>query len=264
MISCNIDLGSTLKRLRKVPRDAARIMETVIDTDAKGFVRDVVAITPPSQGRATIESKKRGEEKIAADIRKVYGTPSDLWRLIRDKAGKNVADNFWAYQKLGRWHQANEIALRITGKHLDAFDGGAAHQSRRNRRTGRVTGGGKIGDKALYLPDNQERRKLKRYIAETKSHVGLLAAGFNPAALKLGVSLPQWIKRHGDGIGVIDIQRPPGAYSITITNRARHGSGADLPRRMQFVLQSRKRKQRLIHRINGEINAILKRSALTV
>ena len=40
--------------------EAPRIIKKAIDTDARGFVRDIVNLTPPSQGKANIESKKRG------------------------------------------------------------------------------------------------------------------------------------------------------------------------------------------------------------
>lgn len=261
MITCNIDLGSTLRRLQKVPRDAARIMQTAIDVDAKGFVADIVKITPPAQGQAGPSAKKLGEAKVASDIRKAYGTPSDLWRLIRDNAGRDVADNFWAYMKTRRWHDASQIAMRITGHGLDVFDAGAEHRRRRNPRTGRVVGGEQPRHKRVFIADTQ-KAQLNRYIKTRQANVGLLAAGFQPAAAKLGVTLPAWIRRHSVLPGIIDVRHSAGQYSITITNTARHAKGTDLSRRMRYVLQSEKRKRRLIHRIRAEIRVALRQQQL--
>jgi hypothetical protein len=253
----SLDLGPLLKRLRKVPRDAARIIEIAIDTDAKGFVTNIVKITPPSQGQANNQSKKRGEAKVATDIRKAYGTPSDLWRLIRDKAGRPTADNFWAYMKLQRWQQANEIALRITGHGLDVFDGGTEHQRRRSPTTGRVTGSDKPQNKRVFIADTQ-KPQLNRYITRRQAKVGLLASGFQPAASRLKASLPAWIRRHSLLPGTIAIHRAPGTYSITISNTSPYAKGTDLSRRMRHVLQTDKRKKRLAHRVNAEIRVALR------
>lgn len=263
MITANVQLGTLIKRLRRVPREAAAIMAKAIQDDARGFVRDIVAITPPSMGRANPASKERGEVKVESDIRKAYGTASDLWRLIRDKTDKGTADNFWAYVKLKRWHQANEIALRITGKYLDVFDGGSEHQRRRNKRTGRVSGGEKPQSKTLFLAPTQDT-KLKRYIQQQRSRVGLLAAGFNPAATRLNVTVPAWIRRHREQVGTIRVITQPDRFTIIITNQARHGRANDLSRRMQFVLASGKRQQRLKNSLRYGIRAALKKSQLTL
>jgi hypothetical protein len=263
MITANVDLGTLLKRLRKVPREAAAIIAKAIEDDARGFVRDIIAITPPSMGKANLTSKNRGEEKVASDIRKAYGTASDLWRLIREKAGRGTADNFWAYMKLKRWHQANEIALRVTGKYLDVFDGGSEHQRRRNKRTGRVVSGEKPQSKNLFLAPTQDA-KLKRYIQQQRARVGLLAAGFNPAASRLKASVPAWIKRHREQVGTISVITQPDRFIIIISNNARHGRANDLSRRMAYVLNSGKRQKRLQNSIRYGIRAALKKSQLTI
>ena len=263
MISANVELGTLLKRLRKVPREAMSIMTKAIEDDARGFVTDIVHITPPSMGKANIASKKRGEDKVESDIRKAYGSASDLWRLIRDKAGKAVADNFWAYMKLKRWQQANEIAMRYTGKFLDVFDGGAEHQRRRNPRTGRVIGGGQPQDKNIFLT-KKEDAKFNRYLKQQSRRVGLLASGFAPAASRLHASIPAWVKRHREQVGTIRVITQPDRFTIVITNNARHGRANDLSRRMQFVLTSGKRQKRLQNSIRYGIRAALKKSQLTL
>lgn len=262
MINASVDVSGLLKRLRKVPKEAPRIIKKAIDTDARGFVRDIVAITPPSQGKAETKSKRRGEDKIAADIRKAYGTPSDMWRLIKDRQGKDVADEFWARVKNKQWKQANDIARRITGKELDVFDQGSEHKRRRNPKTGRVVGGAQPKHKSVFLLPSA-MAKLKRYTKEEQKLVGLLASGFVPAAKKLGVKLPAWITRHQTKPGFITPRTTNAGYSLTISNTARYGRGADLPRRIRDVLGYDKRKKRIANVIKYEIRAVLKRQGLT-
>ena len=77
MVSCKVHLGDVMWRLRKVPEQSARIIEQVVETDAKGFVKDIVAITPPSMGKADKQSQKRGEMAI---IHELLGTRGDGYR----------------------------------------------------------------------------------------------------------------------------------------------------------------------------------------
>lgn len=263
MITTSVELGPLLKRLRKVPREAAVIVQKAITTDAKGFVKDIIGVTPPSMGKADKASQRRGEGKVEADIRKAYGTPADLWRLIRDAAGKDIADNFWAYMKVRQWHRANDIAQRFTGRSLDVFDGGREHQRRRNPRTGRVIGGGQPKNKQIFLAETQER-ELRNYIRRQQARVGLLASGFVVAAGRLNVKTPKWVQRHGSQVGSINVRSTTGTFQITIANNARHGTANDLPRRIRFVLASDKRKKRLINSIRYDIRAVLKAQRMKV
>lgn len=255
MISCKVDLGTLLKRLQQVPRDAQRIIETAIDTDAKGFVKDIVAITPPSMGKANVESKKRGESAVKGDIWKVYGT---LYEVIESYGGAKLARQYWWIIKNKPESLAAFLAKNAPGTWglQRGWDEGAEHQ-RRRARNGRVT-----GRRPTVIIDQAEIPKVEAYIKAQQKRVGLLAAGFKPAASALKVSLPAWVMRHAANIGTIRIHRAIGQYGITISNRARHGSKNDLPRRIRYVLQSDKRKKRLIHRIRAEIRAVLKKQRL--
>lgn len=257
MITCTVDLGTTLRRLAKVPRDAARIIETAIDTDAKGFVRDIVGITPPSMGKANVAAKQRGATAINRDVRRVYGTMGALYERIRARS-KGAAAAFWKAANLKQWQECDRICRSVGEPLLTDFisEDGTEHQRRRNRRDGRVTG----KQPSVFV---RETRSLRAYIKSTQSRVGLLAAGFKPAASHLRVSLPAWVQRHALQPGTIRLHRAPGQYSITISNTARHGRGTDLSRRMRYVLQSDKRKKRLIHRINAEIRVALRHNHLT-
>lgn len=246
MITARLDLSPLLRHMKKAPAMIhEELQKRVLDearllVSSSGKVPGLVQVMPPnSDGVSGIDAKKQGEAKVESDIRKAYGTPSDLWRLIRDAAGKNVADNFWAYMKLKRWHQANEIALRITGHGLDVFDGGAEHRARRDPTTGRVKGGGQPKDKRVFLAPSQEK-SLKAYIKRKKGNVGMLASSLpDAAAPKLGKinGVPAWVSRHRGVWGRCDIRRD--ATSLHVTLGLTRRAVADLQRRFGYVLRYR-------------------------
>jgi len=262
MISGNVEIGNLLKRLRKVPMEAPRIIKKAIDTDARGFVRDIVAITPPSQGKLNLESKQRGEKKTKADIRQAYGTPADMWQLIHDKQGKGAAGQFWSLIKNRQIKQANDMARRLIGKEMMPFDNGAEHQRKRSRKTGRVIGGKLPKHKDVFL-SQQAMPKFRKYSKEKIKLVGLLASGFVPAARELGVKLPAWITRHQSQPGTVIPKTTRTGYTITIANTARYASNAELPRRIREVLAYDKRKKRIANVIKYDIAAVLKKQRLT-
>lgn len=82
--------------------------------------------------------------------------------------------------------------------------------------------------------------KLKRVLF---SHVGILAAGWNAAAQKLGVKFPSWITRHGTGHSQCSIRIASDSMSIRITNAAKFaGNVRGLVRRVQWALNNRARQ----------------------
>jgi len=259
MPTCQVHLGTLLKRLKQVPRDAQRIIETAIDTDAKGFLKDIVAITPPSMGKANKESQRRGENAVLSDVWLVYATPAKLYPLIKAYGSPDIARQYWHLLKnkpqlIPQWLDLS--APDAVRQLQSGWDGGLEHQKRRGRN-GRVK-----GNKPTVRITEADIPKVLAYIKVQQSHVGLLAAGFKPAADALKVSLPAWIRRHGKTLGSIRIHRAIGSYGITITNSAKHGRANDLQRRIRFVLQSDKRKKRLAHRIRAEIRVALRKNKL--
>lgn len=275
MISANVELGPLLKKLRQIPREATRIIEKAVTTDARGFVRDIVMVTPPfyrpenppennngekvkppTAAKLGKEAKIRGELAVMRDIRKVYITPGKLYDMIKAKEPKAAA-GFWQLVKAKQFDKANRIARRWAFPELLDFgtDDGALHQSK--RRFGRVT----ITKPAAAV---ENPKYLNAYIKSQQSRVGLLAAGFKSAADRLQVKIPPWIARHSPAVGNIRIDRKTGQFAITISNNARHGRKNDLPRRIAWVLKTDKRKKRLINSIRYDIRAVMKRQAMNV
>jgi hypothetical protein len=271
MVSAKVNLGNVIARLRAVPAHSQRIMEQLVETDAKGFVKDVVAITPPSQGKADKKSKERGEMTIIRELLGQKGgggfRTGGVFVVMADEllanatVGKEQTIRLFA-TKDGKVYGCDTQFHQPNASVDEMF---AYHQSKR-RKNGKVsTAGGRTRDIGRWKFIDQmivSTTAWKRYLKFILPRVGMLAGGFNDAAKKLGVSLPAWIKRHGTGRGAVSIKRAKGRFSITITNRVKYGNKNDLPRRMKFVLASDKRKKRLVHRAKAEIRAVLKKQNL--
>lgn len=153
---------------------------------AKFFVRDVVRITPPSQGKL---SKARGEAAVRGDL-------SRILRASRRAGAEEAADI----------------------------------HSRLRRRDGRVD--------RRYNPI--PARNVAAYKKQVLARVGLLASGWNAAAVALGLTMPPWISRHGSGYGTIKFALGASRLVIAISNRVRYvGNVSGLGRRIQAVLDNR-------------------------
>lgn len=271
MVTCKVYLGDVMWRLKKVPEHSARIIEQVVEADAKGFIRDIVNITPPSMGKADKQSQKRGE---MAMIHELLGTRGSGWAAAARTGGVFVvmADDIMAKAtqreetvrlfatKDGKVYGCDTRFFRPNATVDEMFD---YHQSKRMKNGKVSTAGGRTRDIGRWKFIDQmivSASAWKRYLKFILARVGMLAAGFNAAAKQLGVPLPQWIKRHGTNRGSVSVKRSFGHFTITISNRVKYGNQNDLPRRMRYVLQSDKRKKRIVHRIKAEIRAVLRKN----
>lgn len=189
-----------LRQLRSYPRFLFEQNEKLVRKHARALIsssgknKGLVQIVPPASmdrkvfGKA---AKKQGEAKVMADIWKVYGTPSDVYKLIKAK-NPSVAAGYWQAVKRKDWAGANGIARRFGLPVLQDFtsDDGAEHKQR--RRNGQVTG----KQKTLYVTD---ARYVRAYIEMKKHNVGLLAAALvNSYGGEDGVlaGVPAWVSRH--------------------------------------------------------------------
>jgi len=246
MITLKMDMGPLMTKLRRLSNsEQQRILREVVEVDARGFVRDIVGVTPPSQGKANLESKQRGAAAVARDIRRVVAPPWVTYDQIK-RGDARLAAAFWqaARNKDARAMQriASAAGVPVPREQVDA------DEHARRRKYGRVTG--KEPTTAVL-----SAVVLKKYIKAAQKRVGLLAAGFLAAARRLGVKLPAWIERHPAGIGTVDMKTGRDSFFITITNQARHGRGNDLRRRVKEVLEYTKRAKRAEHALRARIRA---------
>lgn len=239
-LTATVDLSALRSSMGRLAAVSQRTLKEVTRQQATLTVSHprsgIIANTPPSNaGHRGKAAQKAGEINVDRDIKKVYRAPNDLWLMIRDKAGRAVADNFWAYVKLKRWQQASAISEQVTGFRLLLSLTGREHAARRNPRTGRVSG----KYRSAFVA---ESRVLDAYIERKQSHVGLLASGWFHALQDAGLStsgVPSWVARHSKPNGFARPVETPDSYQLTLGNSSTFGADADHHRRLKAALSYR-------------------------
>lgn len=206
-------------------------VQKLVTLSAKRFVKNVVAITPPAKGKADSSAKKRGEATIDVDtgltmdamsskelsaLQEFHGGAGYVANALRNKAGKVYLEdrNFilWDAQAALAFHMKKRSASSgRPGAAAKGRTGGTRIRSRDAGAHNQHIGRSKSDDIAQVPPTvlAQVRKMLKQ-------RVGWLAAGLNPAAQKLGVPMPAWIKRHGTKHGKIEVTASRAGLRIRI------------------------------------------------
>jgi hypothetical protein len=194
-------------------------LDGLLKEAAKGFVRNIIAITPPAgHGTTGTAAKKVGETAVVADVLKIA-------------------------------HPVTVVGRSRKGMPTEA-DILAAHARSRSGARGRVNPRNSRGLWAAHAI-------VFRVITKLQKNVGWLAAGWNSAAAKLGVTVPLWIRRHGTSRGAAVIS--PGARGgirIVLSNAVGFvGNVADYVRRVQFAVdwQASKMSRNAAHALSAEL-----------
>lgn len=170
--------------------ESRRSSKQVLKSQARLFVRDVIAVTPPNKNNRL--RPKVGAAMVRGDIR----------RAVKPSRKNGVPT-------------AAEIHKRV-----------------RNRK-GRVP--------RRNYPERASG--VGPYLKQMVARVGLLASGWNAAAVKYGYRAPQWIARHGVRRGnAVEIDKKLGLV-IRIQNAVRFASEVSgIQRRVQWALDNRARQ----------------------
>lgn len=200
-ISAQLDLSGLSRKLKLIPERCDAIMHRELKRNMRllvsssGKVPGLVQVTPPhSKGTRGTAARKQGEAMLTADIWRVYGTPGNLYALVKAKLSEDMAKAFWKAIKKKDWEAANKITMQVAGLRLQEFDDGAAHRKMRGKTSGRVS---KRHVKTIYIANS---KWVERYIKDKKKNVGLLAAAPLAAArsnLEGEIKgVPDWVDRH--------------------------------------------------------------------
>jgi hypothetical protein len=255
MITLQVKIAPLLRDLKKYPKAYQRTLQEVVESEARGFVKDAIESTPPfhakvhARGRQTeakyqtvngAAAKRAGEAKIDADLSGIFaGVKLKRTRKIPHLFGKTST-------KSGR---PPPYTVPTVEKHPDL---NAIYDQRLQRKFDSGRKRISRGQKAKWYVSSAKLAVLRR---ERKAAVGKLAAGWAPAARKVKVKLPAWITRHSNPRGSVQAHIGRGSYSMTIRNSVPYGTRLALQAIADRVLQGRQGKlsRRLPHVLRGAL-----------
>lgn len=246
-MASSFDTSEIRRAAARLAGETKKTKKEWVETAARGFVKDVVAITPPgSPGNSGSGAKKAGETAIASDAARIFQpmSPAAI-RQIQDFQGRESASQF-GHKGAAALGEVRDVVLSFG--QMAAF-----HQARR-KANGRVSGGGQGGrlnrERAADLTTGLRRKDLRsldigiveksdyvRFITLLQKNVGRLAAGWNKAAALLGVRLPAWVRRHGDSAGEAGVTVTNTLFRLTVSNAVKFvGNVRAYDRRVQAAL----------------------------
>ena len=241
-IKLEIDTSRFNRALGEFALHSKKTGAEILLDQSRLFIQKAIRLTPPGQGRESPSAaRKMGEESVKDDLHRIFRPkdPSYLEYLERIAGTDKVISNVLR-RKDGTPYLIDFDVILFGRDSLVPF-----HEAHRSKTTGRVfksnrdvtTGRRSIdqgrGDIAFVPEDNYawfERRAIAR--------VGVLASGWNKAALLLNAKVPPWIARHGLGRGDISIDiGSSGVMRVTVSNDVKFADGVKgLSRNIQRAL----------------------------
>jgi len=225
--SAKVEMKNLFESLAKIQPDLNRSMTIAVKDAAKVVVRKAAEMTPPGsnmvQGK---DAQRRGEKKIASDIKRVYATASYAYETIKNRA---AASAFWLMikgrkanlQEAEKLLHENTYNVRLKNAQLSRALDPSLHKAARKR--------GEVGKRQAVrqvITSSAKSGPIEKYIREKQKMVGLWASGWMPAVVKLKISkLPSWIKRHKDkGKGRCDFKQTRDSFEMIAANSTGFGS----------------------------------------
>lgn len=211
------DASSLQSAMRRLAAQSGKTKRELCETAAKGFVRDVVAITPPaSKGVSGTSAKKAGERTIATDVARIFKPASPEVIASLAAQGGSIVEKFG--------HKGAKALGEVETRVLSRSEMPAWHAARR-RADGRVMAINRDATTGLRKRDLRgldtgvvSKADFNWFVRTLQKAVGILAAGWNAAARHLKVNLPAWVRRHGDSNGAVSVAVTPTTFRLELTN----------------------------------------------
>jgi len=265
-----IDSSRFNAALAKFARYSKKDGQELIFDQAKLLVQKVIEITPPATGKANAAARKRGEAAISADLARIFSpaTPEFVNRFIAFNGGRVLQEDFrhrgaaalgFVYTRalerseMEEWHKARRTSSgRVRSIDRDTAVGAAEKKAGavNRRRAASITTGLRTGDLRALDIGLVTKADYKWFENRQKGRVGLLAGGWNRAALTLGAKVPDWIRRQGTARGTVTIELGESRMRIFIANDVEYADHVkDFERRVQQAtdLQARAMERRVEH-----------------
>ena len=224
-MTISFDTSKLRAALRTYQLATLKDTDTVVRDAARNFVKRAASVTPPATGKLNSEAKKRGESNVVGDLNHIFvGLSPALLEKFEALRAQGVPE---LRTKSGR------VIVRSTDISVPSIKGW--HYANR-RRAGRVRSGRRSsgGIRAVILA-----QRKKDYQQRVLKKVGLLMAGWNASAAKLGTKLPAWTSRHGIGGGRCAVTKTRSGIRIRLENMVGFVTKVKgLERRVQWALNA--------------------------
>ena len=281
MIKISAKLAPLVRDLKRYKGQFQRTMKEVVDTEARGFVRDAVGMTPPFQtkkfikGKQTVakyqaiaggEAKRLGEKAITADLlggggRYKHERTAGVFSVMDDgmlAATAKVRPNgnvVLFVKKNGEVYGTDQTFYK---PNASVSEMKSHHQSQRGKNGRVFKRGGATRDIGRWKFVNKMvvgNKAFRRYEKIAHKKVGILILGWGAAADFVKLRLPAWVLRHATTKGSITSKNTWGVYSLVIRNSVPFGAGLGLQRIADRALAGRgvKLEARLPHVLRGAI-----------
>lgn len=210
-----IDSRGFGEQLRQLVPYTRKTMADVIRQQVKLLIRDVAKMTPPFGTSPVMEAyniqRKIGMAAVERDVRRAFRGPDDLLKNPLVKNNPKLEVRLRRYIATGDWPKIEKIA-RDFGFNIPVLREPDEQLFDRNRdRRGRYR-------RNTPLAIVTSKRALEAFIKLKQSHVGKAKSGWEVAASRAGVKLPNWITKHsGQGLYIdrLDARHSP---SVTVGN----------------------------------------------
>jgi hypothetical protein len=178
LLNSRVDITRARAKFQAIVPIARRTGRDVLTQEGRLVA---ISLAKSSQPFGTGEaSLKKGRDRTAGDIHKVYATPG---RAYADIANEKQAKAFWWAIKNGKAGKAWGI-LRKDGRTLrsagiGSFENGSLHELNRDPNTGRV----RLKTPLIVVTNP---RQLSVYVRKKQSHVGFGKSAWSGIARQLG------------------------------------------------------------------------------
>lgn len=250
---------------------SGKSMEEELRSQARGVMREILAITPPRAARGAFSSAGSAEKGARAKLaRDLVGGPSTgrrgtrragVFVVVRDDLIDGAIETQTYDSENVRLWTRRDGTVYGTQRRFFRPDAGVEEMRAHHKRyfhNGKMSTAGTyergIGRWKWIDQMIVRASTFERYLRVIEPRIGWYAGGWGPGARALGVPVPAYARRNSSAPGAIDIRIGANRMQITISNRVDWPRlDRDVQRRVQWAVdqQARKMERRLPYLIRA-------------
>lgn len=197
----SLQYRAAIKRLITEKGADAKLL---LKEESRLLIRDILKLTPP-------QTQDQGSRSVEMNLRRAF-SPLDPanFKAMDSRLGKRIAKMIRAKDVAGLNMLFSKLGGKLGGKQIVPLGSMAAIHRRLMNARGRVS-------KSSYVALPQD---FKAYLNMVKARVGWAKAGWEAAAVSVGLALPNYVSRHSGnsrGLGRC-IFSPAPKLGVTLLN----------------------------------------------